>query len=297
MSPLKSIDTPSLRIAYLDEGPKDGWPVVLAHGFPYDIHAFDAVVPRVVQAGARVIVPYLRGFGPTQFLSKGTMRSGQQAALGRDLIDLLNALGVQNAIMAGYDWGGCASCVAAALWPDRVAGLVSYAGYDVVDIERNGRAFEPSLERVIWYQNLFQLERGRDCLALNRRALCRLLWEEWSPGWAFNEETFERTAASFDNPDFVDVVTHCYRFHFGATKGDPALEALEERLARKPRIGVPTITLDGMRDPLKPGSTASHASMFTARHEHRVVDCGHNLPWEAPGEFADAIMTVHEWGR
>ena len=269
--------------------------MILAHGFPYDIHAYDDVAPRLAQAGARVVVPYLRGFGPTRFLSDLTMRSGQQAALGRDLIDLLDALGIERALLAGYDWGGCASCVAAALWPDRVGGLVSYAGYDVNDVERQRHGFAPALERVIWYQNLFQLERGRECLTQHRRALCRLLWEEWSPGWTFSDATFDRTAVAFDNPDFVDVVLHCYRFHLGTTAGDPDLVALEDRLAGKPKIVAPAITLDGLQDPLKPGGTADHAPMFAGRYEHRVIDCGHNLPWEAPAEFANAILTVREW--
>jgi len=295
MSTLKTIETKFLEIAFLDEGPASGWPVILAHGFPYDVHAFDEVVPHLAQAGARVIVPFLRGFGPTRFLHKDTMRSGQQAALGHDVIDLLDALGIQRAILAGNDWGGVASCVASALWPERVTGLVSYAGYDIVDVERLGHAFAPALENVQWYQHLFQLERGRECLAQHRRALCRILWEQWSPGWKFDDATFERTASSFDNPDFVDVVIHCYRFCFGTAAGDPALASLEDRLAAKPKIGVPTITLDGTQDPLKPGGTANHAPMFIARHEHRVVDCGHNLPWEAPDDFADAILTVRAW--
>jgi pimeloyl-ACP methyl ester carboxylesterase len=295
MASLKTIRTESLEIAFLDEGHGTGWPVVLSHGFPYDVHAFDEVVPHLTRAGARVIVPYLRGFGPTRFLSAKTMRSGQQAALGRDLIGLLDALDIERAILAGYDWGGVASCVVSALWPERVAGLVSYAGYDVVDIERLRHAFTPALEAVIWYQNLFQLERGRECLMLHRRAFCRLLWEQWSPRWAFDGATFERTAASFDNPDFVDVVIHAYRFCFGAETGDPALAPFEKRLAAKPKIGVPAITLDGTQDPLKPGGTADHAVMFTARHDHRVMDCGHNLPWEAPDAFADAILTVRRW--
>ena len=295
MSALKTIQTKALEIAFLDEGPAAGWPVILPHGFPYDVHAYDEVVPRLAQAGARVIVPYLRGFGPTRFLSAATMRSGQQAALGQDLIDLLDALGIQRAILAGYDWGGVAACVASALWPERVTGLVSYAGYDIVDVERLGHAFVPALEQIRWYQHLFQLERGRECLTQHRRALCRILWEQWSPGWRFDDATFARTAASFDNPDFVAVVIHCYRFCYGATAGDPALASLEDRLAAKPRIGVPTLTLDGAQDPLKPGGTAHHAAMFTARHEHRVVDCGHNLPGEAPQECADAILTVRAW--
>jgi pimeloyl-ACP methyl ester carboxylesterase len=223
------------------------------------------------------------------------MRSGQQAALGKDIVDLLDALGLRSAILAGNDWGGLACCVASALWPERVTGLVAYAGYDVVDVERLRRPFAPSLEAVHWYQHLFQLARGRECLALHRRELCRLLWAQWSPGWRFDDATFERTAASFDNPDFVDVVIHCYRFCFGTETGDPALSSLEERLAAKPRISVPAVTLDGMQDPLKPGGTASHAPMFAARHEHRVVNCGHNIPAEAPEAFADAILTVRGW--
>ncbi len=295
MPTLKTIQTKVLEIAFLDEGSANGWPVVLVHGFPYDIHAFDEVASRLAQAGARAIAPYLRGFGPTRFLSKKTMRSGQQAALGHDIVDLLDALGIRRAILAGYDWGGVASCVASALWPNRVTGLVSYAGYDIVDVERLRHAFAPALEHVQWYQHLFQLERGRECLTQRRRELCRLLWEQWSPGWSFDDATFERTALSFDNPDFVDVVIHCYRFCFGTEAGDPALASLEVRLAGKPKIGVPTITLDGARDPLKLGGTSSHAPMFIAHHEHRVVDCGHNLPWEAPADFADAILTVRRW--
>ena len=294
-SALETIRTESLEIAFFQHGPSTGWPVVLSHGFPYDVHAFDAVVPQLTRAGARVLVPYLRGFGPTRFLSADTMRSGQQAALGRDLIGLLDALGIERAVVAGYDWGGVASCVAAALRPERVAGLVSYAGYDIVDIERLGHAFAPAFESVIWYQNLFQLERGRECLTLHRRDLCRLLWRQWSPGWAFDTATFASTAASFDSPDFVDVVIHAYRFCFGAEKGDPALADDERRLAGKPTIHLPTVTLDGTRDPLKPGGTADHAGMFSGRHEHRVIDCGHNLPWEAPDAFADAILTVRAW--
>lgn len=292
---MQTIKTDTLEIAYFEHGSPEGWPVVLNHGFPYDIHAYDEVAPRLADAGARVIVPYLRGFGPTRFLSKSTMRSGQQAALGKDVIDLLDALGIEKAILAGYDWGGLASCVASVLWPDRVAGLVSYAGYDIIDVKRLGHAYQPSLEHAVWYQHLFQQERGRECLSLHRRDLCRMLWRQWSPTWAFNNETFDWTAASFDNPDFVDVVIHSYRFDFGNAAGDPVLADLEARLAQKPPITVPAVTIDGTQDPLKPGGTADHAPMFQARHEHRVVDCGHNLPWEAPNDFADAVVTVHGW--
>ncbi|MET0314726.1 MAG: alpha/beta hydrolase, partial [Hansschlegelia sp.] len=221
--------------------------------------------------------------------------SGQQAARGRDIIELADALGLDRPILCGFDWGGNASCVAAALWPERVGGLVSYAGYDIIDVDGQLRSAEPSLERVCWYQHLFQTERGREGLDRHRRALCRLLWEEWSPGWPFDEATFARTAASFENPDFVDVVIHCYRFNFGLAPGDPAFQPLEDRLARKPVIRAPTVTLDGSRDPLKPGGTADHAEMFAARHEHRTIDAGHNLPQERPDAFADAVIQVRAW--
>src|ERR1700727_3342028 len=202
MSTLKTIRTKVLEIAFLEEGVPTGWPVVLAHGFPYDVHAYDEVAPRLANAGARVIAPYLRGFGPTRFLSRDTMRNGQQAALGRDLIDLLDALGVQSAILAGYDWGGLSSCVASALWPERVTGLVSYAGYDIIDVERLRHAHAPALEQVFWYQHLFQLERGRECLTQHRHELCRILWEQWSPGWTFNDALFERNGFLVRQPRF-----------------------------------------------------------------------------------------------
>jgi pimeloyl-ACP methyl ester carboxylesterase len=284
-----------LSVAYLADGPADGWPVILSHGFPYDIHAYDDVVPALTARGARVIRPYLRGFGPTRFRSAETVRSGQQAALGSDLIALIDVLGLDRPIVAGYDWGGLASCVAAALWPQRVAGLVSLAGYDIIDIERQRHGFDPALEHALWYQHLFQTGRGRETLAEHRRDLCRMLWEQWSPRWSFDDETFARTAVSFDNPDFVEVVVHAYRHALGQTAGDPAYEDLEARLARRPPITVAAVTLDGATDPLKPGGTAGHAAMFTARHEHRLIDAGHNLPQEAPAAFADAVLTVRSW--
>jgi len=292
---LKTAKTPILEIAYYEHGPSTGWPVILTHGFPYDIHMYDEVAPLLAAQGARVIVPYVRGYGPTRFLSPSTMRSGQQAALGSDVIALMDALGIETAVLAGFDWGGLASCVAAALWPERVAGLVSYAGYDIVDRAAQREGFAPSLECVMWYQHLFQNERGRHCLTHNRREIARILWQQWSPKWAFSDSLFEQTAKSFDNPDFVDVVLHCYRNVFGTKGGDPALQELEDRLAKKLKITVPTITLDGTQDPLKPGGSVSHAGMFTGRHERRVEDVGHTFPAEAPAAFADAVLTVHRW--
>ncbi|SNY61392.1 alpha/beta fold hydrolase [Paractinoplanes atraurantiacus] len=292
---MDQVDAGVLSVAYLRDGPPDGWPVILSHGFPYDVHAYDRVVPALTAHGALVIRPYLRGFGPTRFRSAGTVRSGQQAALGSDLVALADALRLDRPIVAGYDWGGLASCVAAALWPQRVSGLVSLAGYDIIDIERQRHAFDPSVEHAVWYQHLFQTERGRATLAAHRRDLCRMLWRQWSPQWAFDEETYAATAPSFDNPDFVDVVIHAYRHALGQTTGDPAYDDLEARLTTRPKITVPAVTLDGATDTLKPGGTADHAPMFTAAHEHRLIDAGHNLPQEAPKAFADAILTVRAW--
>jgi pimeloyl-ACP methyl ester carboxylesterase len=185
--------------------------------------------------------------------------------------------------------------VAAALWPNRIGGLVSYAGYDVIDVGEQRHASTPSLERVAWYQHLFQTGRGRECLSAHRRDLCRILWHEWSPGWHFDDATFTRSAISFENPDFVDVVIHCYRWMFGLEAGDDAMRPLEDRLAEKPVVTVPAVTIDGATDPLKPGGTAEHARMFVGPHEHRVVDVGHNLPQQAPQAFADAVIKVQGW--
>jgi len=292
---LTNIDAGVLRVSYLESGPEDGWPVVLSHGFPFDVHAYDEVAPALASHGARVITPYLRGFGPTRFVSADTMRSGQQAALGSDLLALLDALQLKTAILAGYDWGGLASCVVSVLWPERVAGLVSLASYDVIDIARQQEAGPPSLECVMWYQHLFQTVRGRDCLTKHRAELCRLLWTQWSPDWRFSDATFAQTASSYENPDFVDIVIHAYRHNFGLAAGDPTLQALEDRLAGRPDINVPAVTFDGLADPLKPGGTAGQASKFKARHEHRQIAAGHNLPQEAPAAFVDAVLTIRGW--
>ena len=292
---MRFVETETLRIAYLDDGPADGWPVVLSHGFPYDVHAFGEAVPILTAAGARVIRPYCRGFGATRFRSDAFMRSGQQAARALDVLQLVEALELREPILGGFDWGGNASCVAAALWPDRFAGLVSYAGYDVIDIAQQRQPLDPHLERVCWYQHLFQTERGRECLNDNRRELCRMLWDEWSPGWTFDDATYDQSAAAFDNPDFVDVVIHCYRWMFGRAEGDSALQALEDRLAVTLPINVPAVTLDGTCDPLKPGGTAGHASHFAGRYEHRTAPTGHNLPQENSEVFADAVLQLRTW--
>lgn len=292
---MKTVAAGVLAMACVEDGPVGGWPVILSHGFPFDVHAYDEVAQLLAARGAYVVRPYLRGFGPTRFLSADTQRSGQQAALGSDLILLLDALRLETAILAGYDWGGLSSCVASALWPERVAGLVSLASYDIIDVQGMGQAHDPALEHALWYQHLFQTERGRQCLAKHRRNICQMLWRQWSPNWRFDDATFERTAVSFENPDFVDVVIHAYRHAFGLAEGDSAYQVLEERLAGRPGINVPAVTLDGASDTLKPGGTAHQAGMFTARHEHRVIEAGHNLPQEAPAAFADAVLTVRAW--
>lgn len=294
MTATRTVSTETLFIGYLEYGAANGWPVILSHGFPYDVHAFDDVAPILAQAGARAVVPYTRGFGPTRFLSDKTLRSGQQAARGCDIVELIDALGIEQPILAGFDWGGNASCVAAALWPERISGLVSYAGYDVIDVNGQRHPTTPAVEKVFWYQHLFQTERGRECLSQHRRDLCRVLWSEWSPGWAFDDATFTRSADAFENPDFVDVVISCYRHSFGLEAGEPALQTFETRLALKPRINVPTITIDGSNDPLKPGGTVDHAKMFAGFHEHRVIEAGHNVPQERPGDFASAVLRVRE---
>jgi pimeloyl-ACP methyl ester carboxylesterase len=283
-----------LNVAYLETGDPNGPPVVLLHGFPYDVHAYAEVAPHLAAAGARVIVPWLRGFGPTRFVDAGTPRSGQQAALAHDLLALLDALRIERAVLAGYDWGGRAACIVAALWPTRVRGLVSVNGYNLQDIARAGEPLSPEAELRLWYQYYFHGERGRAGLLRDRRAFCRLLWQLWSPSWAFDEASYERSAAAFDNPDFVDVVIHSYRHRFGLVAGDPRLEPTERRLAERPQIGVPCITLDGADDGVTPiRGSAHHAPHFSGSHEHRVVaGAGHNLPQEAPQAFALAVRDL-----
>jgi pimeloyl-ACP methyl ester carboxylesterase len=292
------VDAGVLRVAYAEHGDPTAPSVVLLHGFPYDAHAYDAAAPLLAARGLRVVVPFLRGFGPTRFLAAGTPRSGQQAALGADLLALLDALRIDQAIVAGYDWGGRAACVASALWPQRVRGLVSVNGYNVQDIARSGQPAAPDKEYRFWYQYYFHGERGRAGLAAHRRELCRLLWRLWSPDWAFSDADFERTAPAFDNPDFVDVVIHSYRHRFALVPGDPALEDIEGLLAAQPPIGVPTITLDGDADGVS-GGGAPPPGRFTGRHKHLLIagGVGHNLPQEAPEAFVQAVCEVDDWTR
>lgn len=295
---LKNIEAGVLDIAYEESGPANGWPVLLMHGFPYDIHAYAEVAPTLAAHGARVIVPYLRGYGPTRFLRADTPRSGQQAAMGQDILALLDALAIDSALLVGYDWGGRGACIAAALWPQRVRGLVSIGGYLIQDIARAMEPDEPEYELAYWYQYYFHNERGRAGLERNRRALCALLWRLWSPTWDFDEATFARSAAAFDNPDFVEVVIHSYRHRFGLVAGDPALEGIERRLAAQPPITVPAISVDGADDGVTLRSTAAHARHFSGWHRHAVVaGAGHNLPQEKPAELVELILELHDQTR
>lgn len=285
----------SLAVAYEQTGPVDGWPIVLLHGFPYDVRAFDDVVQPLADDGARVIVPYLRGFGPTRFLDSSTPRSGEQAALGADLLAFLDALDIPKAALAGYDWGGRAACVVAALWPERVRFLISGAGYAIQNIAASGEPALPDAELRYWYQYYFHGERGRAGLTRYRREFCKLLWKMWSPTWDFNDATFDRTAESFDNPDFVETVIHSYRHRFGLVPGDDSLAHIEARLAEQPPIAVPAITIDGEVDGVVPPTDGSKfAHHFTSRFQHlRIPNAGHNLPQESPAAFTDAILRLH----
>lgn len=294
LEPLKRVDAGVLNIAYYEAGPADGPAVMLMHGFPYDIHSYVDVAPQLAGQGCRVIVPYLRGYGPTRFRDPATPRSGEQAAVGADMMALMDALGIERAVFAGYDWGGRAACIGAALWPERCIGLVSVNSYLIQDIANAMAPQRPDREVALWYQYYFQLERGRAGLAANRRQIAKILWTQWSPNWPFDDACFERTAVGFDNPDYVDVVIHSYRHRFGLAEGDPQYADIQLRLAALPVITVPTITLDGAGDGVIAATdgTAS-APKFAARRGHRVIPvAGHNLPQEAPEVFAAAVMEL-----
>jgi pimeloyl-ACP methyl ester carboxylesterase len=276
----------------------DGHDVILLHGFPYAPQAFDAAIEPLIGLGLRVYVPYLRGYGPTRFRNAQTPRSGQQAALAQDLLDFMDALHINKATLAGYDWGGRAACIVAALWPERVSGLVTVDGYNLQNIPASAQPAPPEQEHRLWYQYYFHTERGRAGLAQNRRELCRLLWRLWSPTWQFTEQTYARSAAAFDHPDFVDVVIHSYRHRYGYAAGDPALEPIEARLTQQPPIGVPTIALYGMDDgvaPFRPEHVPD--PHFTGPFERRdVPGVGHNLPQESPESLVSAISDLFYHG-
>lgn len=292
--PIRRIEAGALSIAYLDLGPPDGAPVILLHGFPYDALAFTVVGERLAGAGCRVIVPWLRGFGETRFLRSDTPRSGQQSALAYDLLSLMDALQLPRAVLAGYDWGGRAACIVAALYPQRVRGLLSGLGYAIQEIAAAGHPVSPEEEHKLWYQYYLHGARGAAGLQTQRYALCRLLWQLWSPRWQFDEATFARSARAFENPDFVAVVLHSYRHRHGLVAGDPALDAWEAALAQRPRITVPAIAMDGLDDGVAAaGGSSAHGPLFGADFSRRLLPgVGHNLPQEAPIAFADAIASL-----
>jgi pimeloyl-ACP methyl ester carboxylesterase len=271
---------------------------LLLHGYPYDIHSYVEVAPLLAAQGVRVIVPYLRGHGSTRFLDPATPRAGQQGAIGADVIALMDALRIPGAVLAGFDWGGRAACVAAALWPERCKGLVSVNSYLIQDIARAMTPIPAKIESGLWYQYYFQTERGRAGLAADRRGVARVIWTRNSPSWRFDDATFDRTASAFDNPDYVDVVIHSYRHRLGLAPGYPPYEEIERKLAPQPVITAPAITLDGVADGNYPASDGSAtAAKFRGPRTHRQLpDAGHNLPQEAPRAFADAVMELMKAG-
>ena len=288
---LRMVKAGALDMAVEMHGPETGPAAILLHGFPDDARAWDGVAPELAAQGFRVLVPYLRGYGPTRFLDAVTPRSGEQAALGADLLALMDALAIQKAILAGYDWGGRAACVVSALWPERVIGLVSANGYNIQDIAGSIRPAAPAQEARHWYQWYLQTDRGAAGLAQNGRELCELLWRMWSPNMGFSAESYAKTAASFDNPDFVAVAVHSYRHRHRAVAGDPAYAAIEARLASRPMITVPSLVLHGAEDGVDPpGNSAGCARHFTRLLARKVVPVsGHFLPRESPADFLAAI--------
>ncbi|MGW3313257.1 alpha/beta fold hydrolase [Streptomyces sp. NPDC001073] len=299
LTPLRHVTTDVLEVAYYETGSENGDTVVLLHGFPYDIHSYVDVAPLLAESGFHVVVPHLRGHGPTRFLSDSLPRSGQQAALGADVIGLLDALGIERAFLAGYDWGGRAATVAAALWPERVLGLVSVNGYLIQDIGAAMNPIAPEQEAGFWYFYYFLTERGYAGLTADPRGVARVIWKRNSPVWAFTEADLERSAEAFTNPDYVDVVIHSYRHRLGLAPGAEAYAALETRLAGLPPVTVPTVTLDGTADGNFPATDgASTAHHFTGPRLHlQVADAGHNLPQERPEAFAAAVRDVRALRR
>lgn len=293
---VRVVQTPALSIAYDESGDARGFPVVCLHGFPDDVRAWDAVTPPLVKAGYRVLVPYLRGYGPTRFRDAAAPRMAEQAAIGQDLIDFADALHLPRFAVAGYDWGGRAASIAAALHPDRVRAAVLIGGYSIQDTLAPSQPAAPEAERALWYQWYFNTERGRAGLKANRRALCRLLWETWSPTWHFTDAVYNRTAQSFENPDFVDVVIHSYRHRHGNALGEPRFKAMEQTLARRPKIEAPTIVLYGSDDGIaRPAPEASPAerALFAALVARRVVaGSGHFMPREKPEAVSSAMLEL-----
>ena len=292
---MKTIRTSILEIGYEESGDPRGFPIILLHGFPDDAHAFDDVAPPLAKAGYRVLVPYLRGYGPTRFLDASAARMGEQAALGQDLIDLADALDLPRFAVSGFDWGNRAANIAAALHPDRIRAGVFVGGYSIQNTVAPPQASAPEAARNLWYQWFFNTESGRATLQANRKALCKLLWQTWSPGWHFTDETYDRTAASFDNPDFVDVVIHSYRHRIGNAAGEERFKAIEQQLAQRPKIQAPAITLYGADDGIARPAAESRGEVnsFPNLVGRRVIpDCGHFLPREKPEAVSSAMLEL-----
>jgi pimeloyl-ACP methyl ester carboxylesterase len=292
--PLKQIDAGMLNVGYAEAGPADGPAVILLHGWPYDIYAFVDVAPLLASAGFRVIVPYVRGYGTTRFLSADAFRNGQPSALAVDLIALMDALKIEKAILAGFDWGARTADIAAALWPERVKALVSVSGYLIGSQQAGKMALPPKAELQWWYQFYFATERGWDGYEKYRHDFAKLIWQLASPKWNFDDATFDRSAASFDNPDHVGIVIHNYRWRLGLAEGEPKYDELEARLAAAPVIAVPTITLEGDANGAPHPEPSAYAKMFSGKYAHRTITggIGHNLPQEAPQAFAQAVIDV-----
>ena len=292
---LKQIDAGVLNVGYAEDGPADGPVVILLHGWPYDIHTYVDVAPLLASAGYRVIVPCLRGYGTTRFLSGDTVRNGQQSAIALDLIALMDALQIEKATIGGCDWGARTACIVAALWPERCKALVSVSGYLIGSQEANKMPLPPKAELQWWYQYYFATERGKAGYDKYRRDFAKLIWQLASPQWAFDDAIFDRSAASFDNPDHVAIVIHNYRWRLGMAEGEPKYEDLEQRLAKFPLIAVPTITLEGDANGAPHPDPSAYAKKFSGRYQHRTIEggTGHNLPQEAPQAFAQAVIDVN----
>ena len=291
---LKSVDAGDLRVSYVDVGPANGPVVVLLHGWPYDIHAFYEVAPKLVAAGYRVIVPSLRGYGGTRFLSADTPRNAQQAAVAQDIISLMDALKIQHAVVGAFDWGARTACIMAALWPERIQGIVSVSGYLIGNPKNNAKSGPPAAEFAWWYQSYLLTDRGRDGYAAQTAAFNRFIWQQASPLWKFDDATYERSAKSFDNPDHVAIVVHNYRWRTGVASGEARFDAIEARLAALPLISVPTITMEGDSNGAPHPNPSAYAAKFTGKYKHRQLGApiGHNLPQEAPEAFAQAVIDV-----
>jgi pimeloyl-ACP methyl ester carboxylesterase len=294
---VRQVDAGLLNVGYVDAGPANGPPVLLLHGWPYDIHSFEEVAPILASRGYRVVVPYIRGYGTTRFLSPATMRNAQQSVVAKDVVDLMDALKIQRAVVGGFDWGARSANIVAALWPERCKAMVSVSGYLLGSRKVNALPLPPAAEYQWWYQFYFATERGRAGYEKYHHDFNKLIWRLASPQWDFGDETFERSAAAFQNPDHVGIVIHSYRWRIGVADGEPQYDDLENRLAEAPNISVPTITLEGDANGAPHPDASAYAKKFSGKYEHRVVGggVGHNLPQEAPEDFAKAILDVDGW--